>query len=127
MVRRDLALYAATLWDGCDVAVSSGLGYPEVRAALAAAGQARRLSPTDQGQAEAAWRDYWAATRAIELTEEVTAHAGQLAASTPCEAPTRCTLASPLAVGGERTLSAARDQRLRSGAVAAGVELVPMP
>ena len=30
---------AAELWDGCDAALSSRLAYPEVRAALAAAGR----------------------------------------------------------------------------------------
>ena len=37
---------AAELWDGCDAAVSSRLAYPEVRAALAAAGRAGRLKTT---------------------------------------------------------------------------------
>ena len=40
---------AAALWDGCDVAVSSRLAYPEVRAALAAAGRADRgACPRDE-------------------------------------------------------------------------------
>lgn len=34
---------AAELWDGCDAALSSRLAYPEVRAALAAAGLASAL------------------------------------------------------------------------------------
>jgi hypothetical protein len=95
-----------------DTAVSSRLAYPEVRAALAAAGRAHRLDPTDQSRAEAAWEDYWAATRMVELTELVSAHAGQLA--------------SLLAVGGAETLFAAWDQRLRAGAQAAGVQLAPV-
>lgn len=37
---------AAALWDGCDAAASSRLAYPEVCAALAAAGRSRRLSPS---------------------------------------------------------------------------------
>lgn len=40
LIEQDGSDLAAALWDGCDVAVSSRLAYPEVRAALAAAGRA---------------------------------------------------------------------------------------
>ena len=56
---------AATLWDGCDAAVSSRLAYPEVRAALAAAGRAHRLDPAEQRRADVLWEDFWAATRTV--------------------------------------------------------------
>src|SRR5664279_6150628 len=79
LVEEDGSDLAAMLWDGCDAAVSSRLAYPEVCAALAAAGRDHRLSPSDRNRAEAAWEDYWAATRTVELTAQVTAHAGQLA------------------------------------------------
>jgi predicted nucleic acid-binding protein len=70
---------AAALWDGCDAAVSSRLAYPEVHAALAAAGRARRLGADAQLQAQVMWEEYWAATRAVELTENIARHAGRLA------------------------------------------------
>ena len=38
---------AAELWDGCDAAVASRLAYPEVRAALAAAGRNHDLTATE--------------------------------------------------------------------------------
>jgi uncharacterized protein len=79
VVEEDGSEVAATLWDGCDAAVTSRLAYPEVRAALAAAGRARRLDPAEQRGAEAMWEDFWAATRTVELTETITAHAGDLA------------------------------------------------
>ena len=44
VVEEDGSEVAATLWDGCDAAVSSRLAYPEVRAALAAAGRAFPVS-----------------------------------------------------------------------------------
>ena len=68
---------AAMLWDACDAAVSSRLAYPEVRAALAAAGRSGRLTPADQRRAEAAWQEYWEACRAVELTGLVAARAGE--------------------------------------------------
>ena len=65
---------AVALWDGCDAAVSSRLAYPEVRAALAAAGRAHRLDPDARCQAEVTWEEFWSTTRAVELTETITAH-----------------------------------------------------
>ena len=126
VVDEDGSDLAATLWDGCDAAVSSRLAYPEVRAALAAAGRAHRLKPADQKRAEAAWERYWAATRAVELTESVTAHAGQLAGQHSLRGADAVHLASLLAVGGEHTLFAVWDQLLRAGAHVAGVQLAPL-
>ncbi|CAN5281916.1 hypothetical protein BH20ACT5_BH20ACT5_10470 [soil metagenome] len=48
LVQEDGSDLAATLWDGCDAAVSSRLAYPEVAAALAVAGRAGRLEAEDQ-------------------------------------------------------------------------------
>ena len=125
LVEEDGSDLAAALWDGCDAAVSSRLAYPEVRAALAAAGRAGRLSAGDQGRAEAAWEDYWAAIRPVELTEPVTAHAGRLAGEHALRGADAVHLASLLAVGGAETLFAVWDQRLRAGARTAGVRLAP--
>ena len=76
IIEEDGSEIAAMLWDGCDAAVSSRLAYPEVRAALAAAGRAYRLNNTEQRRAESDWERYWSATRAVELTERVAQHAG---------------------------------------------------
>lgn len=79
VIEEDGSELAAALWDGCDAAVSSRLAYPEVRAALAAAGRDHRLDHDDQRRTEASWDQFWAATRAVELTEPITTHAGELA------------------------------------------------
>lgn len=126
VVDEDGSDLAAALWDGCDAAVSSRLAYPEVRAALAAAGRARRLDPADQGRAEAAWEDYWAATRAVELTRTVTARAGELAGQHALRGADAVHLASLLAVGATDIIFAVWDQRLRVGARGAGVQLAPL-
>lgn len=126
LVDEDGSDLAAMLWDGCDAAVSSRLAYPEVRAALAAAGRAERLDVADQGRAEAAWEDYWAATRAVELTEPVTTHAGELASTHALRGADAVHLASLLAVSADDTLFAVWDQRLRAGAQSAGVRLAPL-
>ncbi|HEU0104051.1 MAG TPA: type II toxin-antitoxin system VapC family toxin [Mycobacteriales bacterium] len=115
----------AMLWDGCDAAVSSRLAYPEVRAALAAATRAHRLEPADRDRAAAAWEHYWAATLAVELTEAVTVHAGQLAGEHALRGADAVHLASLYAVGAEDTLFAVWDRRLRDGARGLDVRLVP--
>jgi uncharacterized protein len=125
VVEEDGSDLVATLWDGCDAAVSSRLAYPEVCAALAAAGRAGRLASADQRLAEAAWEDYWAAARVVELTGRVTAHAGRLASEHALRGADAVHLASLLAVGGGGTLFAVWDQRLRAGAQALGVRLAP--
>ena len=116
VVEEDGSDLAAALWDGCDAAVSSRLAYPEVRAALAAAGRAERLNPADQRRAEAAWEDYWATTRPVELTEPVATHAGRLVGEHALRGADAVHLASLLAVGGAEALFAVWDQRLRAGA-----------
>ena len=126
VVEEDGSDLAAALWDGCDAAVSSRLAHPEVRAALAAAGRARRLDPTDQVRAEAAWQDYWSATRPVELTDVVTTHAGELAARHSLGGADAVHLASLLAVGTADTLFAVWDRRRRAGAREAGVRLAPL-
>lgn len=126
VVEEDGSDLAATLWDGCDAAVSSRLAYPEVRAALAAAGRAHCLDPAEQSRAEVTWEDFWAATRTVELTETITAHAGDLASRHALRGADAVHLASLLAVGAAETLFAVWDQRLRAGAEAAGVRLAPM-
>ncbi|MGI8700867.1 MAG: type II toxin-antitoxin system VapC family toxin [Nocardioidaceae bacterium] len=124
LVEEDGSDLAAALWDGCDLAVSSRLAYPEVRAALAAAGRAQRLDSGAQRQAEALWEEFWAATRAVELSEALTDHAGELASEHALRGAGAVHLASVLAVGAD-TLFAVWDQRLRAGAQASGVSVVP--
>jgi uncharacterized protein len=126
LVDEDGSDLAAALWDGCDAAVSSRLAYPEVRAALAAADRASRLDAASRSRAEAAWEAYWAATRVVELTGTVTAHAGELAGRHALRGADAVHLASALAVGVPDTLFAVWDRRLRAGAQAAGVQVVPL-
>lgn len=126
VVEEDGSDLAAALWDGCDAAVSSRLAYPEVRAALAAAGRDHRLDSTSRRRAETAWEQYWAATRAIELTERVTAHAGELAGQHALRGADAVHLASLLAVGTADPLFAVWDQRLRAGARSVGTPVAPL-
>ncbi|MET0933517.1 MAG: type II toxin-antitoxin system VapC family toxin [Mycetocola sp.] len=125
LVEEDGSDVAAALWDGCDAAVSSRLAYPEVRAALAAAGRDHRIDADGQRQAEEAWEGFWAATRPVELTESITMNAGDLASAHALRGADAVHLASVEAVGVSETLFAVWDARLRVGAEARGIRLAP--
>lgn len=116
---------AAQLWDGCDAAVASRLAYPEVRAALAAAGRNHDLDRGGLAAAELAWTEYWSATRPVELTYAVEQHAGQLAAEYALRGADAVHLASALALGDPELIVAAWDRRLRDGVSAAGLAVAP--
>lgn len=116
---------AAALWDGCDTAISSRLAYPEVRAALAAAARSQRLTPVDHTRAEAMWEEYWAATRAVDLSGPVARHAGKLTVRHALRGSEAVHLASALAVGARDTVLAVWDQRLQASGKAAGLRTAP--
>lgn len=125
LVEEEDSEIAAGLWDGCDAAVSARLAYPEVCAALAAAGRAHRLDSEEQQQAQAVWEGYWAAIRAVELTKHIAHRAGALATEYVVRGADAVHLASALAVGGDEIIFAAWDEQLRAGAQATGLWLAP--
>lgn len=116
---------AAQLWDGCDAALASRLAYPEVRAALAAAGRNHHLDAEDLRTAERAWEEFWTATRLVELTSAVERHAGQLAGLHALRGADAVHLASALAIGDPDLVVAVWDRRLHAGALAAGISVAP--
>lgn len=116
---------AAELWDGCDAALSSRLAYPEVRAALAAAERNHDLDPSGRVAAERTWDEFWSATRPVELTSAVEQDAGRLAGRHSLGGADAVHLASALALSQSGLILAAWDRRLRAGAQAAGLAIVP--
>lgn len=116
---------AAELWDGCDAAVSSRLAYPEVKAALAAAGRNHDLDQAGQAAAEDAWEEYWSAARPVELTRAVEQSAGQLAVRHALRGADAVHLASALAVSQPGLILAVWNRRLRAGAQATGLAVTP--
>lgn len=116
---------ASELWDGSDAPVASRLAYPEVRAALAAAGRNHDLDEDGLHAAEAAWEEYWAAIRPVELTAAVEQHAGRLACCHALRGADAVHLASALAIGDPALVLAVWDRRLHAGATAAGLRVAP--
>jgi hypothetical protein len=117
---------AAEVWEACDGALASRLAYPEVRAALAASARNHELSAADLLEAERAWEEFWAATRKVELTPEVERHAGQLARSHALRGADAVHLASALALGDDDIVVAVWDRRLQAGALASGLQVLPV-
>lgn len=117
---------AAQLWDGCDAALSSRLAYPEVRAALAAAGRNHDLEEDDLESAERVWEEYWAGTRPVELTQAVAGRAGELARLHALRGADAVHLASALAIGDADLVVAVWDGRLHSGVRAVGLGVAPI-
>ncbi len=116
---------ASALWDGCDAALSSRLAYPEVRAALAASRRNAELTERELRGAEAAWDEFWAAMRPVELTPAVERHAGRLAGTRAVRGADAVHLASALAIDSPGLLVAVWDRRLHAGAVAEGLAVAP--
>ena len=115
------------LWDGCDVALSSRLAYPEVRAALAAAARNGRLDQADLRAVERDWNHYWSSIRMIELSEAVSHRAGDLCRAHALGGADGVHLASALAVDDGDLIMAVWDQRLHAAADAAALRVAPAP
>jgi uncharacterized protein len=116
---------AAELWDACDAALASRLAYPEVRAALAAAGRNHDITKNELDAAERDWDGYWAAVRPVELTTAVERRAGELARTHALRGADAVHLASALAIGDPELIVAVWDRRLHTGAQAAGCRVAP--
>jgi len=125
LVQEEGSDLAAELWDGCDAALASRLAYPEVCAALAAAGRNHDLSRDDLDVAEQSWEHYWASVRPVELTAAVERQAGQLTRTHALRGADAVHLASALALADKDLIIAAWDRRLHAGAAAAGLHVAP--
>ena len=116
---------ADATWDACEIATSSRLAYPEVRAALAAARRAGRLDDVTLAAAEDRWEEYWSSVTVIEVDPGLAQRAGALAGEHSLRGADAVHLASLLTLADPTALFAAWDHRLRTGALSIGARLVP--
>ncbi len=116
---------AAALWNASDAALSSRLAYPEVRAALAAAGRNHDLTDSEASAAADEWEIFWSSMRPIELSADVEKVAGELAGLHHLRAADAVHLASALALGSPEVTVAVWDERLHAGAAAVGLPVAP--
>jgi len=116
---------AATLWDGCDAALSSRMAYPEVCAALAATNRDHDLADDGYATAVRDWEEYWAAVRPVELTRDVERRAGELAVRRALRGADAVHLASAIAVDVVDLVVAVWDRRLHAAAAAERLAVAP--
>lgn len=116
---------AAQVWDGCDAAVSSRLAFPEVCAALAAAGHRGDLDEAELLDCEQRWQQFWASVQPVEFNENVEQAAGQLARRHRLRGADAVHLASALALGDDDLVVAVWDRRLHESATAEHLAVVP--
>ncbi|MBI1843535.1 MAG: type II toxin-antitoxin system VapC family toxin [Actinobacteria bacterium] len=116
---------AAALWNACDAALSSRLAYPEVCAALAAAGRNHDLTESEAAAAAAAWEIFWASMRPVELSADIEQTAGALASRHHLRGADAVHLASALALSSRDLTVAVWDKRLHEGAAAVGLAVAP--
>ena len=116
---------AVAVWNACDAALSSRLAYPEVCAALAAAGRNHDLTESEASAAAGEREIFWSSMRPIELSADVERAAGELAVLYRLRGADAVHLASALAHGSQEVTVAAWDKRLHAGAAAAGLPVAP--
>jgi predicted nucleic acid-binding protein len=117
---------AAALWDGCDAAVASRIAYPEVCAALAAAGRNHDLDENDLRRARRSWSRYWDAIRPVELNSHVARRAGELVQQHQLRGADAIHLASALTIAPADVVVAVWDRRLHDSAVAEHLPVAPV-
>jgi len=116
---------AAQLWNACDAALSSRLAYPEVCAALAAAGRNRSLTESEASAAADDWETFWASIRPIELSADVERLAGEVAVLHRLRGADAVHLASALVLGSADVTVAVWDKRRHDGVAAVGLAVAP--
>lgn len=117
---------AAALWDGADAVACSGLSYPEVRAALSAAHRDGRISARSLRRAKPEWERFWEALAIVEVQRSLLVEAGEVAKRFGLRGYDAVHLASALTFPITDMLMAAWDDRLRSAAAAAGLNVAPV-
>ena len=116
---------AAALWDGADAVLSSRVANAEVRAAIAAAHRAARLTTEQHAGARRLWARLWAALRLVEVSPGVAQHAGDLAEEHALSGFDAIHLASALLVDAGGLIVATWDARLATATIAVGVATLP--
>ena len=105
---------------------ASRLSYVEVRAALAAARRAARLSAIEHDRAVTSFDATWSGYDVVELTEAVSSRAGVITEAFGLRAGDAIQLASVLHLDPEETMLVVWDTRLSLAARSAGVPTFPV-
>ena len=112
---------AAELWDAADLVLVSRLAYPEVRAALAAAARAKRLTPAAHRRAKSELDRTWRQVAVVDLSAGICEDAGDLAERHALRGYDAVQLASAVAASSGDLVLATLDRDLASAAISEGI------
>lgn len=116
---------ARSIWSARAQRVASPLAYAEVRAALAAAARASRLSGARLRAGVVNFDRIWDRISSLSLDEQIARRAGHLAERHALRGPDAVHLASALSIEGPDVIIATWDRALSRAASAAGCAVVP--
>jgi predicted nucleic acid-binding protein len=117
----------AATWDLADRRASSITLYPEVRAAIAAARRAGRLTRAQLATAKRHVEGLWRAIDRIDLTTELAIRAGDLAETHALRGFDAVHVASAEAIAEPDMVLVARDGRVVAAARALGLAVAVLP
>jgi predicted nucleic acid-binding protein len=116
---------AEDVWGAPGTPVASPLTYAEVRAALAAASRAGRISAPALRRSVAGLRHLWLRMSSVALDDELAEKAGDLAQAHGLRGPDAVHLASALSIKAPDVVLARWDRALARAARAAGCAVLP--
>ncbi|MEX0835882.1 MAG: type II toxin-antitoxin system VapC family toxin [Nitriliruptor sp.] len=117
---------AAWLWDAADSVLTSRVAHPEVRAALAAAHRALRLTAEGYRRATGDWQQLRRGMRLVEVTPRIEHDAGELAEQHALSGFDAVHLASALTLASVPVVVATWDARLHRAVRASGLAALPV-
>lgn len=118
---------AGELWEAASSRMASQIGYPEVRAALAAARRDGRIDPDSLDQAIADFEGLFTAMRLLDLDGELCWRAGVLAERHALRGYDAVHLAAVVGIDSPRVVVATWDRDLGVAAGECGLGVVPSP
>lgn len=124
-MREDGSDLAADLWNSGHAAATSLLFYPEGRAALAAAGRGRRLTPRGYTRSLESFEQLRLELTVVGVDEELARRAGALAADLGLRGYDAMHLASAASLGSSTTLLVTWDRNLAEAAAGLGFAVAP--
>ena len=116
---------AVALWERADAVVTSRIADVEVKSVLAAAERIGRIDAAPAAQARDRWKELAPGLALVEVTEQITGHAADLADRRPLRAGDALHLASALLFKDAGVVLAAWDRRLSAAGRAEGLTVLP--
>ena len=125
IVDEDGSAEALELWDAADRVAGSRVTYAEARAALASASRGGRVTPAEMKMVRSRLEARWDQFEIVELDDEISRVAGDLAEAHALRGFDSVHLASASALNDATLILASWDVDLRRAATEAGLRVAP--